>query len=98
MMRRSDPVAQVLNIAALILRIVAALFIALIVVVCLPVGELRPLLVDAQRLATNLVIPPLRGLLVFAVPTGGAFRGDLAIMAVVLLCGASILDYVRRSR
>ena len=89
---------HILRYAALVFRILAALLIALIVVVCLPVGELRPLLISAQRLASHVVLPPLRGLLVFAVPTGGAFRGDLAIMAVVLLCGASLLDRIRRMR
>lgn len=97
-MYKADPTGQILSIVALVFRIAAALLIALIVVVCLPVGELRPILVEAQRLASAVVLPPLRGLFVFAVPTGGAFRGDLALMAVVLLCAAKILDYIRRSR
>ena len=97
-MYKTDLLTHILRYAALVFRILAALLIALIVVVCLPVGELRPLLISAQRLASRVVLPPLRGLLVFAVPTGGAFRGDLAIMAVVLLCGASLLDRIRRMR
>lgn len=98
-MYKTDLLTHILRYAALVFRILAALLIALIVVVCLPVGELRPLLISAQRLASHVVVlPPLRGLLVFAVPTGGAFRGDLAIMAVVLLCGASLLDRIRRMR
>ena len=87
--------SRALWLLAIAARVVAALLVALVVVLCLPVGELRPLLVGAQRLAEAVVAPPLRGLFVFAVPTGGAFRGDIAAMALVLLAVGALADRLR---
>ena len=50
----------------------------------LPAGP-RSLLLGINGLVTSIIPGPISGLLVFVTPFGGAFRGDFAIAAVVLL-------------
>lgn len=83
---------RVARALALVARLLAAALVVLVVVLCLPAGGLRPALVGLQRLAEAVVLPPLRGLFVVAVPTGGALRGDLACMAAVLLLAGWALE------
>lgn len=76
---------RVLRALALACRVCAWALVALVVAdALLPAGP-RALLLGVNGAVTQLVPAPLRGLLVFAIPLGGAFRGDFAVLAIVLL-------------
>lgn len=65
-----------------------------LLVVCdavLPAGA-RTYLLAANGVASRLLPAALSGLFVFQTPLGGAFRGDFAVLAIVLL----VLDWIFR--
>lgn len=88
--RRGAPVAAALGWAAVALRVAAWVLVGLVVAdAVLPAGA-RTYLLAANGLATRLVPDALSGLFVFQTPLGGAFRGDFAVLAIVLL----VLDWI----
>lgn len=89
--------ARVLRALALACRICAWALVALVVAdALLPAGP-RALLLGVNGAVTQLVPEPLRGLLVFAIPLGGAFRGDFAVLAIVLLVADWLLCRIAAS-
>ena len=82
--------ATALRVVAVSLRVAAWALAALVVAdAVLPAGA-RTYLLAANGLATRLVPGVLSGLFVFQTPLGGAFRGDFAVLAIVL----PVLDWV----
>ncbi len=76
--------AFALSALGVILRVVAIFIAIVIVMLCFPTGPFRQLLLMASTLIDSFVPGPLSGLFVFLTPFGGAFRGDYAILALVL--------------
>lgn len=89
--RRGAPAASTaLRVCALALRVAAWALVLLVVAdAVLPAGA-RTYLLDANGAVSRLVPGPLAGLLVFKTPLGGAFRGDFAALAIVLL----VIDWI----
>ena len=82
--------SRVLGALALVLRACAWALVALVVAdAVLPAGP-RALLLSANGLVSQLIPAPIQGLFVFQTPFEGAFRGDFAIVAIVLL----VLDWI----
>ena len=82
---RSPIASQVLGGIAIACRVAAWALVALVAAdAFLPAGP-RAALLAANGVAARLVPGPLLGLLVFQTPFGGAFRGDFALAAVLLL-------------
>lgn len=76
---------RALRALALVCRVAAWALVALVVAdAVLPAGP-RAWLLDANVAVSGLVPAPVSGLLVVVTPFGGAFRGDFAIVAIVLL-------------
>ena len=89
---RSPLAARALLVVSWVCRVLGWALAALVVAgALLPAGP-RALLLGAVGLASRLVPAPLLGLFVFHTPFGGAFRGDFAIVAIVLL----VLDWALR--
>ncbi len=82
--------AFVLFVIALALRLAAILFAALVVASVFLTGSARARLISALNLTSLLVPASLMGQFVVESPFGGVFRGDLAIVSIVLF----IADYV----
>lgn len=83
-MRNGLPSAA-LRLISLACRCLAWALVALVVAdALLPAGP-RSLLLPLNGAVSACVPAPLSGLFVFPTPFGGAFRGDFAILAVVLL-------------
>lgn len=77
--------SSLLRLAALACRTLAWALAALVVAgAVLPAGP-RALLLGVTSLVSGVIPAPLSGLLVFVTPFGGAFRGDFAVVAIVLL-------------
>lgn len=75
---------------ARVLRACAWALAALVVAdAVLPAGP-RSLLLPVNSLVSQLMPAPMSGLFVFQTPFEGAFRGDFAIVAIVLL----VLDWI----
>ncbi|MBM6774137.1 hypothetical protein [Olsenella profusa] len=90
-------VAGALRVLALVCRVCAWALAALVVAdALLPAGP-RALLLGVNGAVTQLVPAALRGLLVFATPLGGAFRGDFAVLAIVLLVADWLLCRIAAS-
>lgn len=84
-MRSGSLVASALRLLSTACRVGAWALVALVVAdAVLPAGP-RSLLLGINGLVTSIIPGPISGLLVFVTPFGGAFRGDFAIAAVVLL-------------
>ncbi|MDO4428153.1 MAG: hypothetical protein Q4B91_01405 [Atopobiaceae bacterium] len=82
--------SSLLRLGAFVCRTLAWAFVALVAAnAVLPAGP-RALLLGVNALASATVPGPVAGLFVFATPFGGAFRGDFAIVAIVLL----VLDWL----
>ena len=89
---RSGLAGRVLTLAAWACRLLGWALSAIVVAgALLPAGP-RALLLGVIDLCSRLVPEPLLGLFVFRTPFGGAFRGDFAIVAIVLL----VLDWALR--
>ena len=90
--RQGSPAAAALRVAGLALR-AATWVLALLVVAdaVLPAGA-RTYLLGLNGAVTRLVPGALSGLFVFQTPLGGAFRGDFAALAIVLLVLDCILS------
>ena len=77
--------SRVVLFLARVCRVAAWLLAALVAAgAVLPAGP-RSLLLGVNSLVSGLVPEAVSGLLVFVTPFGGAFRGDFAILAVILL-------------
>ncbi len=88
MPRRSLP--SVLGALAIVFRVCAWALVALVVAdAVLPAGP-RAFLLGINGFVSRLVPAPIHGLFVFQTPFEGAFRGDFAIVAIVLL----VLDWI----
>ena len=86
---RSVALSRAAALGSLACRVAGWALAALVVAgAVLPAGP-RALLLGATGFASALVPAPLAGLFVFQTPLGGAFRGDFAIVAIVLL----VLDW-----
>lgn len=86
---RSVAAAGALRALALVCRVAAWALVALIVAdAALPAGP-RAWLLGVNGAVSALVPEAVSGLLVIVTPFGGAFRGDFAIVAIVLL----VLDW-----
>lgn len=82
--------AGVLGALSIVLRVCAWLLVALVVANALfPAGP-RAALLALNGLVSHLVPGFIQGLFVFQTPFEGAFRGDYAIVAIVLL----VLDWI----
>lgn len=98
----NQPLAAALRVLAVIVRVIAcALFVLVAADVILPSGP-RALLVEINLAVSSFIPDAISGLLVLQTPFGGAFRGDFALAALILLiagwalaCGAGTLE--RRS-
>lgn len=98
----NQPLAAALRVLAVIARVIACALLVLVVAdVILPSGP-RALLVEINLAVSGFIPDGLSGLLVLQTPFGGAFRGDFALAALILLiagwvlaCGARTLE--RRS-
>lgn len=87
---RKGVAAGAARLAALACRACAWALAALVVAgAVLPAGA-RTWLLAPTGFFSRLVPGPLAGLLVFPTPLGGSFRGDPAIVAIVLL----VLDWI----
>lgn len=88
--RRGAPAATALRACAVVLRVAAWALVLLVVAdAVLPAGA-RTYLLGANGAVSRLVPGPLSGLFVFQTPLGGAFRGDFAALAIVLL----VIDWI----
>lgn len=88
--RAAGAAGTVMRAAAVAARICAWALVALVACdAVLPAGA-RTHLLAANGLATRLLPDALSGILVFQTPLGGAFRGDYAVLAIVLL----VLDWL----
>ena len=77
--------AHVLRVVALACRVAAWALVALTVAdAFLGVGA-RTWLLSVNGAVSRLVPGPLAGLFVFQTPFGGVFRGDFALLAIILL-------------
>lgn len=86
---RSTAAAGVLRLFALVCRVAAWALVALVVAdAVLPAGP-RAWLLGINAAVSALVPEAVSGILVIVTPFGGAFRGDFAIVAIVLL----VLDW-----
>ena len=86
---RSELAGRALVLAGWACRLLGWALAAIVVAgALLPAGP-RALLLGVIDAASVLVPAPLLGLFVFRTPFGGAFRGDFAIVAIVLL----VLDW-----
>ena len=89
--------ARAARVLALACRACAWVLVALVVAgAVLPAGA-RTWLLAPTGFFSRLVPEALAGLLVFQTPLGGSFRGDLAIVAIVLLVSDWILCRVSAS-
>lgn len=86
---RSALLPAALGIASRTCRVAAWALVCLVAAnAVLPAGP-RALLLGVNGAVSGLMPAPLSGLLVFVTPFGGAFRGDFALAAVLLL----VLDW-----
>lgn len=77
--------SSLIRLAARALRAISWALLALVVAnAVLPAGP-RSLLLGVNTLVSGMVPAPISGLFVFLTPFGGAFRGDIALLAVLLL-------------
>lgn len=79
-----------LALVSWVLRLGAIGLSLLVVLGSFTFGTSRPELIRAMAVATGLLPQGFAGLYVFDTPFGGAFRGDLAIAAIVLF----VLDWI----
>ncbi|WP_035425410.1 hypothetical protein [Atopobium fossor] len=82
--------SSIFHSLSLLARVLAWICFACVVLLCFSVGFLRPVLVQIQTAITILLPEGLRGVAVIPTPFGGAFRGDFALIAVVLF----LLDWL----
>ena len=92
---RGGGVAQLLaslalRLAAFLMRLLALAFSAFVVASAVLTGSHRLALVKALNLTMWLVPPSMLGHLVYETPFGGALRGDLIIVSLILF----VADYV----
>lgn len=74
-----------LRVLSLACRALAWVLVALVVAdAILPAGP-RSLLLGINTLVSGIIPSALSGVLVFVTPFGGAFRGDFALVAILLL-------------
>lgn len=73
-----------LGVAALIARVLAVALCVLVVVDSLDLGALHTALLGVNGLAARVIPQPILGILVFPTSLGGAFRGDFALVSVLL--------------
>lgn len=73
-----------LHVAAFGLRLLALVFSAFVIASAVLTDSHRLALVRALNLTAGLVPPAMMGRLVYETPFGGALRGDLIVMALVL--------------
>ncbi|HIZ17936.1 MAG TPA: hypothetical protein IAA22_02330 [Candidatus Olsenella stercoravium] len=86
---RSGLAASALRLLSIACRVLAWLLVALVVAgAILPAGP-RALLLGLNGAVSQTIPEALSGLLVFPTPFGGAFRGDFALAACILL----VLDW-----
>ena len=96
--------ALALSLLALALRLAAIVLAVVVVASAVLTGAHRAALVKALNLASWVVPAPLFGQFVFETPFGGALRGDLIIVSLLLFvldwaclrCAASLRE--RRAR
>ena len=81
---RSTVLSVLLRFVALAPRLAAIALCALVVVGSVPFVANRGIIVDALNMADGLMPDRLVGLFVLQTPFGGAFRGDMALMALAL--------------
>jgi len=87
---RSGAASAALLVCALVLRVLALALFAVVIVYALPANGLRAIAVGPAMAATQLLPMSLATSTVLNLPFGGSFRGDVAIVCVVLL----VIDYV----
>lgn len=80
-----DPAGALLGALAFGLRFLAWAIVALVVADTFVTGQVRAALLPANTLLGRLIPEALSGVLVIATPFGGAFRGDFALVALILL-------------
>ncbi|WP_455138884.1 hypothetical protein [Thermophilibacter sp.] len=86
---RSAPAARALRALAIVCRVAAWALVALVVADAVTPAGPRAWLLGVNSLVSSLLPDAVSGLLVIVTPFGGAFRGDFAIVAIVLL----VLDW-----
>lgn len=86
----SSNVSSTFHILSLLARALAYTCFICVVLLCFSAGFLRPVLVQIQTVITAFLPEGLRGIAVIPTPFGGAFRGDFALIAVVLF----LLDWL----
>ena len=79
------PWDKLLSVCAVVARVVAYAMVLVVLGNTFLSGGARAALVDITGALSKLVPPLISGLYVFQSPFGGAFRGDIAIVAIVLL-------------
>ena len=82
--------SKVLRVISLVCRVAAWALVALVVADAVLTGSPRVLLLGVNGVVTRLIPSPLSGAFVFQTAFGGAFRGDFAIAAILLL----VVDWV----
>ena len=94
---RTRWVAPALRAGSLAARFAAWGVSAMVVADALLGTGARTWLLSVNGAVARLVPGPVLGLLVFQTPFGGAFRGDFALLAVILLLIDWALAHVRAS-
>ena len=89
-------VRRALRLLRQVALVLAAAYLVLVAAGVLVTSELRAQLLGVYDVAAALLPEALRGRYVFSVATGGAFRGDFAIAAIVLVVVAWACGRVRR--
>ena len=89
--------SHVLRVVALTCRVAAWALVALVVADALLGVGARTWLLSVNGAVSRLVPGPLSGLFVFQTPFGGAFRGDFALLAIMVLVIDWLLSRVSAS-
>ena len=82
--------SRILHVAGILCRVAAIALSALVVALCFSGFSSRALLLGVTNVITSLLPSVISGILVFVTPFDGAFRGDFALVAVMLF----VLDWV----
>lgn len=65
----------------------------MVVIVAVYSGTSRLVIVNLTDALSHLLIPALRGMLVYPLPFGGSLRGDFIIAGVILMIISKLLNY-----
>ncbi len=83
-------VRAVLKAIAIVCRVAAWALVALVLADCVVTGSSRTELLSVNSFVSGLIPDFISGLFVFSTPFGGAFRGDFALAAIILL----VIDWI----